>query len=114
MLFLTSLLVINYADVDVTAGGTKNADLVSARFLNAADGDGDGEMKIYLEKKVYLALMAADIDASGSIGVRELYSVIGKLIESDCSDGMFRDRRYLQSGSGEVAGDSGSGDVSGD
>ena len=43
------------------------------------DADGDGKVSS-LEKEIYAALKAADIDGTGSIGMGELYSVIGNLV----------------------------------
>ena len=43
------------------------------------DADGDGNVS-RLEQEIYQALKAADIDGSGSIGVGELYKVIGDLV----------------------------------
>ena len=43
------------------------------------DADGDGKVTA-LEKEIYAALKAADIDGSGTIGTGELYAVIGNLV----------------------------------
>ena len=43
------------------------------------DADGDGHVTEQ-EKEIYAALKAADIDGTGSIGLVELYAVIGNLV----------------------------------
>jgi len=43
------------------------------------DADGDGNVTL-MEREIYNALKAADVDNSGSIGVGELYKVIGDLV----------------------------------
>ena len=49
--------------------------------ISALDPDADGDGNVSpLEMEIYKALKAADIDGSGSIGVGELYKVIGDLV----------------------------------
>ena len=43
------------------------------------DADGDGKVSP-TEKEIYAALMAADVDGSGSISVSELYASITTLV----------------------------------
>lgn len=63
--------------VEVTTASHKTAEL----DVSALDPDADGDGKVSeLEKEIYQALKAADIDGSGTIGVGELYAVIGNLV----------------------------------
>lgn len=49
--------------------------------VSALDPDADGDGKVSpLEKEIFHALKAADLDGSGTIGVGELYAVIGNLV----------------------------------
>ena len=49
--------------------------------ISALDPDADGDGNVSpLEMEIYKALKASDIDGSGSIGVGELYKVIGDLV----------------------------------
>ena len=43
------------------------------------DADGDGHVTVQ-EKEIYAALKAADVDGTGTIGLVELYAVIGNLV----------------------------------
>ena len=51
---------------------------IDLKSLNP-DADGDGKIT-QQERDIYNALKAADIDGSGSIGLVELYAVIGNLV----------------------------------
>ena len=57
------------------------------------DADGDGKVEAW-ENDVFIRIQDADEDQSGSISVKELYSVIRKAAESDRQKRLFR-RMFL-------------------
>ena len=74
----TTIAVASVEVEDVTATNKKASAELDVSALNP-DADGDGNVSP-LEREIYQALKAADIDGSGSIGVGELYAVIGNLV----------------------------------
>lgn len=72
------------ASVEVTEVAVKDTAPAKAGCeleISALDPDADGDGNVSpLEMEIYKALKAADIDGSGSIGVGELYKVIGDLV----------------------------------
>ena len=66
-------------EVQASVASVKGAELDVSKLDPDADGDGNISP---LEKEIYAALKAADIDGSGSIGVGELYTVIGNLVSA--------------------------------